>query len=36
MKILNNNIKKSPKTIILNKKIGDLGKGKYLPSYSKE
>lgn len=36
MKIFNNNISKNPKTILLNNKIGDLGKGKYLPSYSKE
>jgi len=36
MKILNNNIKKNPKIIPLNNQIGDLGVGKYLPSYSKE
>ncbi len=36
MKIFNKNIQKNYKTIFLNNKIGDLGKGKYLPSYSKE
>jgi hypothetical protein len=36
MKVFNNNITKNPKTILLNSKVGDLGKGKYLPSFSKE
>nr|YP_008757715.1 small subunit ribosomal protein 3 [Fusarium circinatum]AFX93769.1 small subunit ribosomal protein 3 [Fusarium circinatum] len=38
MKIYNNNLKRSgaPKTILLKKKIGDIGITKYLPSFSKE
>ena len=36
MKIFNNNLKRNPKTIALRKKIGDIGKVKYLPSFSKE
>nr|SNU77825.1 TPA: ribosomal protein S3 [Fusarium oxysporum] len=35
MKIYNNNLKQS-KTILLKKKIGDIGITKYLPSFSKE
>ena len=37
-KIYNNNLKRSgaPKTILLKKKIGDIGITKYLPSFSKE
>jgi ribosomal protein L19 len=34
-KIYNNNLKQS-KTILLKKKIGDIGITKYLPSFSKE
>ena len=36
MKIYNNNLKRSSKTILLKKKINDVGITKYLPSYSKE
>ena len=36
MKIFNNNLNNNTKTILLNKKIGDIGKIKYLPSFSKE
>jgi hypothetical protein len=37
-KIYNNNLKRSgaAKTILLKKKIGDIGITKYLPSFSKE
>jgi hypothetical protein len=36
MKIFNNNLNNNPKTIALRKKVGDIGKIKYLPSFSKE
>jgi hypothetical protein len=36
MKIYNNNLKRSSKTILLKKKLNDVGITKYLPSYSKE
>jgi hypothetical protein len=36
MKIFNNNLNNNPKTVALRKKIGDIGKIKYLPSFSKE
>lgn len=36
MKIFNNNLKNNSKTIVLRKKLGDEGKIKYLPSFSKE
>lgn len=36
MKIFNNNLKRNSKLIFLRKKIGDGGKTKYLPSFSKE
>lgn len=36
MKIFNNNLKKNCKTILFNKNLGDVGKIKYLPSFSKE
>jgi len=36
IKIFNNNLNNNPKTVALRKKIGDIGKTKYLPSYSKE
>nr|YP_009307004.1 ribosomal protein S3 [Tolypocladium ophioglossoides]AOR52811.1 ribosomal protein S3 [Tolypocladium ophioglossoides] len=36
MKIFNNNLKNIPKTIALRNKVGDIGKTKYLPSFSKE
>ena len=36
MKIFNNNLKNNPKTIALRKKVGDIGKTKYLPAFSKE
>lgn len=35
-KIFNNNLKKNSKTILLKKKLGDVGIIKYLPSFSKE
>lgn len=35
-KIFNNNLNNNSKTIALRKKIGDIGKTKYLPSFSKE
>ena len=36
MKIFNNNLSKSNKTIFFNKNLNDIGTGKYLPSFSKE
>nr|QVV23907.1 ribosomal protein S3 [Trichoderma cornu-damae] len=36
IKIFNNNLNNNPKTVALRKKIGDIGKTKYLPSFSKE
>jgi len=36
MKVFNNNLKNNPKTIALRKKVGDIGRTKYLPSFSKE
>lgn len=36
MKIFNNNLKNNPGTIALRKKVGDIGRTKYLPSFSKE
>jgi hypothetical protein len=36
MKIFNNNLNNNTKTVALRKKIGDIGKIKYLPSFSKE
>lgn len=36
MKIFDNNLSKNPKTVILKKKVGDIGKTKYLPSFTKE
>nr|YP_009444539.1 ribosomal protein S3 [Tolypocladium inflatum]ATU31921.1 ribosomal protein S3 [Tolypocladium inflatum]ATU31936.1 ribosomal protein S3 [Tolypocladium inflatum]ATU31951.1 ribosomal protein S3 [Tolypocladium inflatum]ATU31966.1 ribosomal protein S3 [Tolypocladium inflatum]ATU31981.1 ribosomal protein S3 [Tolypocladium inflatum] len=36
MKVFNNNLKNIPKTIALRNKVGDIGKTKYLPSFSKE
>ena len=36
MKIYNNNLRKNSKTILLKKKLGDVGITKYLPSFSKE
>lgn len=36
MKIFNNNLKNNSKTIALTQKQGDIGKIKYLPSFSKE
>lgn len=36
MKIYNNNLKRSSKTILLKNKLNDVGITKYLPSYSKE
>nr|YP_010526678.1 ribosomal protein S3 [Pleurocordyceps sinensis]UXR11746.1 ribosomal protein S3 [Pleurocordyceps sinensis] len=36
MKIFNHNLNNNYKTIYLNNKIGDIGKTKYLPSFSKE
>ena len=36
VKIFENNLSKYPKTVTLNKKVGDIGKTKYLPSFSKE
>nr|UNP23034.1 ribosomal protein S3 [Tolypocladium sp.]UNP23079.1 ribosomal protein S3 [Tolypocladium sp.]UNP23094.1 ribosomal protein S3 [Tolypocladium sp.] len=36
MKVFNNNLKNIPKTIALKNKVGDIGKTKYLPSFSKE
>ena len=36
MKIFNNNLKINPRTISLRNKVGDIGKTKYLPSFSKE
>ena len=36
IKIFNNNLNNNSKTIALRKKIGDIGKTKYLPSFSKE
>jgi hypothetical protein len=36
MKIFNNNLNNNTKTIALRKKVGDIGKIKYLPSFSKE
>ena len=36
MKIFNNNLKSIPKTVALRNKVGDIGKTKYLPSFSKE
>lgn len=36
MKIFNNNLNNNPKTVALRKKVGDIGKTKYLPSFSKE
>lgn len=36
MKIFNNNLNNNSKTIALRKKRGDVGKTKYLPSFSKE
>jgi hypothetical protein len=36
MKIFNNNLNNNPKTIALRNKVGDIGKIKYLPSFSKE
>jgi hypothetical protein len=36
MKIFLKNIKKDPKIISLKTKVADLGKIKYLPSFSKE
>lgn len=36
IKIFNNNLNNNSKTVALRKKIGDIGKTKYLPSFSKE
>jgi len=36
IKIFNNNLNNNSKTVDLRKKIGDIGKTKYLPSFSKE
>ena len=36
MEIFNNNLRTNYKTILLRKKKGDVGKIKYLPSFSKE
>ena len=36
MKIFNKNLKKNSKIISLRSKIGDIGKTKYLPSFTKE
>ena len=36
IKVFNNNLNNNPKTVALRKKIGDIGKTKYLPSFSKE
>ena len=36
MKVFNNNLKNNPKTIALRKKVGDIGRTKYLPSFCKE
>ena len=36
MKVFNNNLKNIPKTVALRNKVGDIGKIKYLPSFSKE
>nr|YP_009867914.1 ribosomal protein S3 [Orbiocrella petchii]QKG05113.1 ribosomal protein S3 [Orbiocrella petchii] len=36
MKIFTNNLNNNSKTVSLNNKIGDIGKTKYLPSFSKE
>jgi len=36
MKIFNNNLNNNTKIVALRKKIGDIGKIKYLPSFSKE
>lgn len=36
MKVFNNNLKNIPKTVALRNKVGDIGKTKYLPSFSKE
>ncbi|KAH8836183.1 ribosomal protein S3 (mitochondrion) [Drechmeria coniospora] len=36
MKIFNNNLKNNSRTIALRNKVGDIGKTKYLPSFSKE
>jgi hypothetical protein len=34
--IFNNNLRKNSKTILLKRKLGDVGMTKYLPSFSKE
>ena len=36
MKIFHRNLNNNPKTVALRKKVGDIGKTKYLPSFSKE
>ena len=36
MKIFDNNLRKNSKTILFNKKLGDVGIVKYLPSFAKE
>ena len=36
MKVFNNNLINIPKTVALRNKVGDIGKTKYLPSFSKE
>lgn len=36
MKIFTNNLKNNSKTVTLKNKVGDIGKTKYLPSFSKE
>lgn len=36
MKIFHHNLNNNPKSVALRKKVGDIGKTKYLPSFSKE